>query len=750
MIKVSTRSRQIRATVALLLLLGIVWPTSVHSAELNWGAATNNFNASDVFLTGGGVISALNGGPSDVSVGGIVFSATDTLSGPATFTGFLPSDSTGDSNYDALLNSGDFGGGSGQTSLSIGSGLLTPGESYTLQVWYTEKRPEFAGRTMRYGDGASPQNTVDLVGSSGSFGQHVIGTFTASGTSQTLTMAPQGFGQSHFNALLLQATTPLPPPPAPSPLDPKATPGWVIDSQADWTAAYGTGNFIVQDGQVNPTIQTATFESRLQPFTHLQSFTSVTFEQTSEWNAGKWDANDGSIVEPLPGGDAPVFVSPADGDYWYLNSPSGGGNYRAYHSTDMVNWTDHGDVTGANWVTSAEYKDGTFYVYYDEANDEDPHLLTFTDLSNASTRVNHGEVFADPNWGSDMAIFRDLDGTFHLIHEDWSKINARQHSWDSQVAGHTTSPDGINGFNTNIQPSLFDEAGSPTGAPETWYNHPHIFNPDDPSGRGDISYIPHTNNDGWGDYEMIRVGDTYYLFADDHPSGGSIRLGYWYSDDINAPFTYGGPLGVSGHPDPTAGFAEGQFFIMTQNADIISDGPWVDAVSVQVGVDTDGDEVADFWTDWQDVSETYGRIDGFAKVFSVDPASIDLSSLPDGYGIQFRYRTTDMAAVMESVVFESMPVSPLLGDFNDDGVVNAADYTVWRDNLGATDESTINYAGDGIGGVDAADYGLWRANFGATLGTLASSNGPVPEPSTIVLLTSAAGFAAFGIRKRGR
>ncbi|TWU00573.1 Rhamnogalacturonan endolyase YesW precursor [Botrimarina colliarenosi] len=54
----------------------------------------------------------------------------------------------------------------------------------------------------------------------------------------------------------------------------------------------------------------------------------------------------------------------------------------------------------------------------------------------------------------------------------------------------------------------------------------------------------------------------------------------------------------------------------------------------------------------------------------------------------------------------------LEGDYNLDGVVNAADYTVWRDSLG----SEMNLVADGNhnGVVDAADHAVWAANYGAT------------------------------------
>ena len=77
------------------------------------------------------------------------------------------------------------------------------------------------------------------------------------------------------------------------------------------------------------------------------------------------------------------------------------------------------------------------------------------------------------------------------------------------------------------------------------------------------------------------------------------------------------------------------------------------------------------------------------------------------------------------------------GDFNLDGVVNAADYVVWRSNLGATSESFLNYNGDGTNGVDDADYLLWRQNFGQTGAPPQSIAPPIPEPASMFLLVIA-------------
>jgi hypothetical protein len=65
---------------------------------------------------------------------------------------------------------------------------------------------------------------------------------------------------------------------------------------------------------------------------------------------------------------------------------------------------------------------------------------------------------------------------------------------------------------------------------------------------------------------------------------------------------------------------------------------------------------------------------------------------------------------------------PLAGDFNEDGIVDAADYVVWRNGL------DVAYT--------QADYIVWRTNFGRTDGSSASTSAAsaMPEPSSFVLL----------------
>jgi hypothetical protein len=60
------------------------------------------------------------------------------------------------------------------------------------------------------------------------------------------------------------------------------------------------------------------------------------------------------------------------------------------------------------------------------------------------------------------------------------------------------------------------------------------------------------------------------------------------------------------------------------------------------------------------------------------------------------------------------------GDYNEDLVVNTADYDVWRANFGST--MIVNGDGNANGIVDAADYVLWRKNRSAGAAAAASSS----------------------------
>ena len=89
-------------------------------------------------------------------------------------------------------------------------------------------------------------------------------------------------------------------------------------------------------------------------------------------------------------------------------------------------------------------------------------------------------------------------------------------------------------------------------------------------------------------------------------------------------------------------------------------------------------------------------------------------------------------------------VTGLVGDYNGDGAINAADYTIWRDTLGSSTD--LRADGDNNTIIDQLDYAVWTAKFGTAGSGLAAA---VPEPGSMVLaaLGGLAILAAYAARK---
>jgi len=96
------------------------------------------------------------------------------------------------------------------------------------------------------------------------------------------------------------------------------------------------------------------------------------------------------------------------------------------------------------------------------------------------------------------------------------------------------------------------------------------------------------------------------------------------------------------------------------------------------------------------------------------------------------------------------------GDYDHNGTVNQADFTVWRQNFGST--SALDADGNINGVVDAADYAIWRKNLGKFLSGAGSAAGggqstglvdaTVPEPAAGALMVLAGSACLLPIRRR--
>ena len=110
---------------------------------------------------------------------------------------------------------------------------------------------------------------------------------------------------------------------------------------------------------------------------------------------------------------------------------------------------------------------------------------------------------------------------------------------------------------------------------------------------------------------------------------------------------------------------------------------------------------------------------------------------------------TDQGAGLVNLAIDhvSVDLPGVQGDYNNNGIVDAADYTVWRDHLGQTFALPNEGTGQTTGTVTIEDYNFWKSRFGATSGAGAGAAAAVPEPATWLLgLLAVCGLAA--IRRR--
>jgi T5SS/PEP-CTERM-associated repeat protein len=138
-----------------------------------------------------------------------------------------------------------------------------------------------------------------------------------------------------------------------------------------------------------------------------------------------------------------------------------------------------------------------------------------------------------------------------------------------------------------------------------------------------------------------------------------------------------------------------------------------------------------------DVFEIMTAIGGIDGTF----ASTILPALAGNLTWNVDYGANSVTLAVAAVVV-SVP-----GDYNGDGIVDAADYTVWRDTLGQVGIG-LPADGDGNGVIDGGDYDVWTTNFGnhAGAGASGSASAAVPEPSTLVMLLT--GILSIFCRRR--
>jgi T5SS/PEP-CTERM-associated repeat protein len=133
-----------------------------------------------------------------------------------------------------------------------------------------------------------------------------------------------------------------------------------------------------------------------------------------------------------------------------------------------------------------------------------------------------------------------------------------------------------------------------------------------------------------------------------------------------------------------------------------------------------------------DVLDSFGITGAFSNA-----ANGQRLTTADGLGsFVVNYLPAD-AESRNHIVLTNFVSVPLPGDYNHNGIVDAADYTVWRDTLGQTGAG-LAADGNGNNQIDAGDYNIWKVHFGSHAGSGSGGTAAVPEPSAIALAMMAA------------
>lgn len=201
--------------------------TGLAAASIQWGPTGTVLSPADV-STNGTLIGALNLGRADgaQTINGVTF-ANDPGPGQIVVTGSLiftagytdginanfwtPTAPGGSSAYGIALDSARFNG----TQMTLSLGGLQPGKAYELQIWAVDTRPQqvLRDRTGTFTCGQSVTLTYGGTLATTPGPQWAIGTFTADGTSVTITntaAVPQ------INLIQLRQIDAAPPPTVPT------------------------------------------------------------------------------------------------------------------------------------------------------------------------------------------------------------------------------------------------------------------------------------------------------------------------------------------------------------------------------------------------------------------------------------------------------------------------------------------------------------------------------------------------------
>ncbi len=236
-------------------------------------------------------------------------------------------------------------------------------------------------------------------------------------------------------------------------------------------------------------------------------------------------------------------------------------------------------------------------------------------------------------------------------------------------------------------------------------------NSSDPAGFGFFADVPYTT------YRALILGQVPLTLSNGEEQGAFYGVGQLAN---GSPDYAGKPMGANSE-GPTLGSLTMPQGIPWGTVDAFGDGVWASAARLAIG------------TFAADTSPAFAP-GSSGNVFSTLGSSASFG--------------TRVSASVLTIIRTNAATSP---DYNDNGVVDAADYVLWRHTLGQAVTPGSGADGNNSGFVDQPDFDLWRANFGVGSGSGASLHlNAIPEPTTSLLLALVMLLSSAGSRVRCR
>lgn len=262
-------------------------------------------------------------------------------------------------------------------------------------------------------------------------------------------------------------------------------------------------------------------------------------------------------------------------------------------------------------------------------------------------------------------------------------------------------------------------------------------------------------NNGYSIIDPTASSATAVAFSSTPPNGGDFRLGITFVDSTHVLGTQGSSLyhstsfsGSTGTliaspaiPDPSGATADRLLAYTT-----IAGQPILAVQSIgdaHVSIYSVADPSAPVWL-------ASGRnVSGALAANGNGTGSLTWGATTvngDGSTSRILYGMSTNSGIQAFTV--TLPVPPTVaGDYNKNGVVDGADYVLWRDtlNLAAVPAGT-GADGSGNGIVGPEDYDFWRGKVGNTSGSGVGQSEAVPEPAAMSLGILAVAAVVLGFR----